>query len=131
MPGMAGRFFEEVAKNPAKIYDRLSVGRATQLVERGLRDHDVGLDARRTVTTTRSIDCRFVFSDVRSVLSCEAATQPKFLGIGHVVDQPQQRGARSDRRCGGLRVINSVQFLQQRTALVRKQRSEDGALVAG
>ena len=129
MSRVAGSLLEEMADNPAKVGDRLAVGRATKLVERELSDHDVRFVAHGAVTTYRSIDRRFVVSHACCVLSGEAPEHPRSFGVCYVVDQPQKRRAGSNWRVGRLGVIDSVQLLHQRVPLVPKQRGEDGALV--
>ena len=85
---MAGSLFEEMADDPAKVGDRLTVGSATELVERRLRDQDVGFIADGAVTTDRSIDRRFVVAHACSVLAGEAPEHPRGFGVCYVVDQP-------------------------------------------
>ena len=131
MPGVPGSLFEEMADDPAKIDDRLTVGRAAEFVERRLRDQSIGFGADGAVATYRGIERRLVFSQVCSVQSGEASKHPRGFGVCDVVDQPQKRRAGSDRRGRRLGVIDSVQLLQQRVPLIRKQRGEDDALVTG
>src|SRR5437879_5854365 len=98
MSSVARSLLEEVADDPAKIDERPSVRRATEFVEGRLRDHGVGFGAHAPVATYRSIDRRRVFSDVYSVLPCEALQHPCGFSVSYVVDQPQKRRAGRDRR---------------------------------
>ena len=73
MSRVAGRLFEQMADDPAKVDDWLTVGRVTQFVERRLDDQGIGFGAYGAVATNRGTDRRLVFSLVRSLLSGEAS----------------------------------------------------------
>lgn len=129
MARMTGSLFEEVAHNPSKVGNRLTLRSATEIVEGRLRDHGVGYLGHPAVTTDRRINRRLVVADACSVLPGKASEDPRGFGVRNVIDQPQKRRAGRDRRGGRLGVIESVQLLLQRVPLVREQRGENGALV--
>ncbi len=97
MSCVARSLLEEMAEDPAKIHDRLAVGRPTGLVERGLCDQGIRLVAHGTATTCRSIDRRFVFSDVCSVVpakrrSARVASASATWLINHRSNVPEATG---------------------------------------
>ena len=102
MAGMAGRFFEEVHEDPPKVHRREVLRVAAQFPEsRRLVGNDLTFSPGRPIEGNGLVQSvAGLYGVVRDLnrSAGEPRLHPGDLGAGHVLDQPEQRGAAPDGR---------------------------------
>jgi hypothetical protein len=133
VPSVAGCLLQEVSQDPSQVLDWLIVELGALLVEAcGSGYHPIDVAPNLAVANDR----RAKRWSVRRVTNfhfspTKAAKDPRRFCISYMIDEPQERRARTDRREPGLLIVYSRDLPHNGCPLVIKEGEERRTVVVG